>query len=70
MKTISTIRARRLLLGLHLADVAAPSKVSVSFLSRFERGQRGASNETLRRLAATLELPLETLSSDDAEGSR
>ena len=68
--TISAIRARRLLLGRRLADVATPAGISAPFLSRLERGQRGASGEVLRRLASTLDLPPEMLFTDDAEAER
>ena len=69
-ENISTLRARRLLLGKKLSDAAAPAGISISFLSRLERGQRGASGEVLRRLASTLDLPPEMLFTDDAEAER
>ncbi|MCL5883792.1 MAG: helix-turn-helix domain-containing protein [Deltaproteobacteria bacterium] len=68
--TISAIRARRLLLGKRLDDVAGPAGISSPFLSRLERGQRGVSANVLRRLAATLDLPPEMLFTDDAEAGR
>ncbi|MBW6503265.1 helix-turn-helix transcriptional regulator [bacterium] len=59
--TISAIRARRLLRGQRLADVAAPAGISAPFLSRLERGQRGASDDVIRRLASILDVPVEEL---------
>lgn len=53
-KTISTLRARRVLAGKTLGDVAQEAGISSPYLSRLERAERNASPEVAARLASAL----------------
>ncbi|NNC20625.1 helix-turn-helix domain-containing protein [Corallococcus exiguus] len=64
-RRIRTLRERR---GLTQEDFAARCDISVSFVSLLERGERNPSYDTLRQVAAALELPLgELFRLEDAE---
>jgi transcriptional regulator with XRE-family HTH domain len=50
---------------LSLREVAARTGRDVGFLSRLERGQSGASEETLRRIAAALTVPVAAINREE-----
>jgi transcriptional regulator with XRE-family HTH domain len=52
------VRARRMQLHMSLTDVAKRSRLSVPFLSQLERGNTGASLESLTQIAQALEISL------------
>src|SRR5688572_4278263 len=55
------IRELRERMGLTQEDLAVRSRISVSFISMIERGERSPSYETLVQLAEALEVPLSEL---------
>jgi len=55
------IRAQRVARGLTLEDLAAPAKLSVTYLGQTERGQRNPSALVLWRIADALGVTLEQL---------
>ncbi|MFH8380685.1 helix-turn-helix domain-containing protein [Kitasatospora sp. NPDC018058] len=61
----TAIRAIRRSQHLSLREVAARTGRDVGFLSRLERGQSGASEETLRRIAAALTVPVAAINREE-----
>lgn len=61
MKAKPDLRKTRLGQGRYLEDVAQDSATGVSHLSYVERGLRGVSAPTARRIADALGVPMETL---------
>ena len=59
------LRARRVELGLTLADVAEQSGLSLPYVSNLERGRGNPTLEALRALARALLMPLAGLLGDD-----
>ena len=59
METISTagLRTMRIERGMTLADICAAAGVSVSFLSRLERGEVRTGPETIHAILAALHAP-------------
>lgn len=55
------LRAHRRAQGLTLRDVSARARVSLSYISEIERGQKEASSELLQALAEALDVPLSTV---------
>ncbi|NLC97488.1 MAG: helix-turn-helix domain-containing protein [Actinomycetales bacterium] len=52
------LRARRRAQGLTLRDLSSRARVSLSYISEIERGQKEPSSELLAALADALEIPL------------
>ena len=52
------LRARRRAQGLTLRDLSSKARVSLSYISEIERGQKEPSSELLAALADALEVPL------------
>lgn len=52
------LRARRRAQGLTLRDLSSRARVSLSYISEIERGQKEPSSELLAALAEALEIPL------------
>jgi transcriptional regulator with XRE-family HTH domain len=51
------LRTMRIERGMTLADICAAADISVSFLSRLERGEHGARPETMHAILAALDEP-------------
>src|SRR5437016_14415550 len=60
------LRARRIELGLTLAQVAERAKLSLPYVSNLERGRGNPTIDALSALATALDLPVTTLLADDA----
>jgi transcriptional regulator with XRE-family HTH domain len=63
------LRARRVELGLTLAQVAERAELSLAYVSNLERGRGNPTIDALRCLSGALDLPLSSLVSNEAKGS-
>ncbi len=63
------LRARRLALGMTLAEVAEAAGLSLPYVSNLERGRGNPTLDALRSLAEALQQPLSDLLGDDATES-
>ncbi|MGE7432788.1 helix-turn-helix domain-containing protein [Kitasatospora sp. NPDC001175] len=61
----TAIRAIRKAQKLSLREVAARTSRDAGFLSRVERGESGASEDTLRRIAAALTVPVAAINREE-----
>src|SRR3954464_418018 len=61
------LRERRLEQGLTLRQVSAEARVSLSYISEIERGQKEASSELLSSLCQAMDLPLSDVLRDVAD---
>lgn len=62
----SAIRALRTAHRIGIRGLAESVKVHRTYLSRLERGQRGATDETIIRIAEALAVPVEAITRDAA----
>ena len=67
MLTPSRLALARKRRGLTLVQLAAATQVSVRSLSGYENGRQEPSNDTLRRLAGALDVPVGFLQADDVD---
>jgi len=62
------LRARRVELGLTLAQVAEQAALSLPYVSNLERGRGNPTLDALTALARALDVPLASLMGDDGDG--
>jgi len=61
MEGASSVRAWREYRGLTQDQLAEATKISKPYLSQIERGERDGTTETMRKLAAALQVPMDLL---------